>query len=172
MVKKKKPIIRIVDVTNRDGVQTSRLGLAKLQKTIVNIYLNKMGIFQSEFGFPFTHHEINYINANLELARKKVIYPMRLSGWIRAIEDDVRKATRYTDIKYLNMSISTSDQMIQHKFAGKIGLGIIKLQVVERNRGFVLINSHLAVKALFFYEEIIFSGSDLQLGYRAVYFCM
>jgi isopropylmalate/homocitrate/citramalate synthase len=117
---KKKNVIKIIDVTNRDGVQTSRLGLAKLQKTMVNIYLNKMGVFQSEFGFPFTLHEINYLNANLELARKKEIYPMRLSGWIRAIESDVRKAVHYTDVKYLNMSISTSDQMIRHKFGGKI----------------------------------------------------
>jgi isopropylmalate/homocitrate/citramalate synthase len=119
--KKKKNMIRIIDVTNRDGVQTSRLGLAKLQKTMVNMYLNKMGIFQSEFGFPFTHHEINYINANLELARKKVIYPMRLSGWIRAIEADVRTAARFTPgIQYLNLSISTSNQMIKHKFSGKV----------------------------------------------------
>ena len=35
-----KPTIYIIDVTNRDGVQTSRLGLAKLQKTIINIMLN------------------------------------------------------------------------------------------------------------------------------------
>ena len=34
---KKKNIIRIIDVTNRDGVQTSRLGLAKLEKTMFNI---------------------------------------------------------------------------------------------------------------------------------------
>ena len=128
--KMKKNMIRIIDVTNRDGVQTSRLGLAKLQKTIVNIYLNKMGVFQSEFGFPFTFHEVNYLNANLELARKKVIYPMRLSGWIRAIESDVRNAVRYTDVKYLNLSISTSDQMIKHKFGGRIDkTGIIKSMV-------------------------------------------
>ena len=30
-----KKYIYFVDVTNRDGVQTSRLGLAKLQKTII-----------------------------------------------------------------------------------------------------------------------------------------
>lgn len=118
--KKKKPIIRIIDVTNRDGVQTSRLGLAKLQKTMVNIYLSKMGVYQSEFGFPFTHHEINYLNANLELARKRVIYPMRLEGWIRAIESDVDLAVKNTNVKYLNLSISTSDQMIKHKFMGKV----------------------------------------------------
>ena len=123
----KKNIIRFVDVTNRDGVQTSRLGLAKLQKTILNILLNDMGIFQSEFGFPITHHEQNYINANLELAKRKVIDPMRLSGWVRAIEQDVKEATKQTTVKYLNMSISTSEQMIKHKFAGKMDrAGVIK----------------------------------------------
>ena len=73
MKKKKENIIRIVDVTNRDGVQTSRLGLAKLQKTMINLYLNEMGIYQSEFGFPTTHHETNYLNANLQLTKKKVL---------------------------------------------------------------------------------------------------
>ena len=128
--KKKKNLIKIVDVTNRDGVQTSRLGLAKLQKTLINIYLNQMGVFQSEFGFPFTHHEVNYINANLELARRKVIYPMRLSGWIRAIEADVNRAVRDTKVKYVNMSISTSDQMIDHKFSGRMDrAGVIRSMV-------------------------------------------
>ncbi|MGB2629849.1 MAG: homocitrate synthase [Candidatus Omnitrophota bacterium] len=127
----KKNMIRIIDVTNRDGVQTSKLGLSKLQKTMVNIYLNKMGVFQSEFGFPFTHHEINYLNANLELAKKKVIYPMRLSGWIRAIEKDVETATKLTNVEYLNMSISTSDQMIKHKFGGKLSKADIINSVVK-----------------------------------------
>ncbi|MDP8258150.1 MAG: homocitrate synthase [Candidatus Aadella gelida] len=127
MTSKKKNIIHIIDVTNRDGVQTSRLGLAKLQKTLVNIYLNKMGVFQSEFGFPFTGHEMNYINANLELVKKGEISPMRLSGWIRAIEADVNKAVKNTGVQYLNMSISTSDQMIKNKFAGKMtGKDVIK----------------------------------------------
>ncbi|MCK4244109.1 MAG: homocitrate synthase, partial [Candidatus Omnitrophica bacterium] len=79
------PKIYIIDVTNRDGVQTSRLGLAKLQKTLINLYLNDMGIFQSEMGFPVTRHEINYLKGNLRLAEKKVLSPIRLSGWIRAI---------------------------------------------------------------------------------------
>ena len=34
---KKQKKIYIVDVTNRDGVQTSRLGLAKLHKTKIKI---------------------------------------------------------------------------------------------------------------------------------------
>ncbi|MEA3328205.1 MAG: homocitrate synthase [Candidatus Omnitrophota bacterium] len=115
----KKNKIYILDVTNRDGVQTSRLGLAKLEKTMLNMYLNEMGVYQSEFGFPTTRHETNYLNANLELAKLGVIKPMILSGWIRAIAADVEKAVNVTDIKHLNLSISTSDQMIKGKFQGR-----------------------------------------------------
>ncbi len=88
----KKNKIYIIDVTNRDGVQTSRLGLAKLEKTIINFYLNDMGIYQSEFGFPFTNHEISYLKANLELAKMGVLQPIILSGWCRAVKDDVKRA--------------------------------------------------------------------------------
>ena len=116
---KKQPKIYIIDVTNRDGVQTSRLGLAKLQKTMINLYLNEMGIYQSEFGFPVTHHETNYLNANLELARKGVLRPIILSGWIRAITKDVQQALKLTKVEHLNLSISTSDQMIKGKFQGR-----------------------------------------------------
>ena len=112
--------IYIIDVTNRDGVQTSRLGLSKLQKTMINIYLNDMGVYQSEFGFPATRHEINYMNANINLARKKLLTPMIMSGWIRAIKADVDTAfENIPDIRYFNMSMSTSDQMIDGKFKGK-----------------------------------------------------
>jgi len=86
------PKIYIIDVTNRDGVQTARLGLAKLEKTVLNFYLNELGVFQSEFGFPVTKHERNYLNANLELADMGVLSPIRLSGWIRATVDDVETA--------------------------------------------------------------------------------
>ncbi|MCK4777366.1 MAG: homocitrate synthase, partial [Actinomycetia bacterium] len=70
MSEKTKNTIYFIDVTNRDGVQTSRLGLAKLQKTIINMMLNDMGIFQSEFAFPMTKHEQNYIKGNLMLSDK------------------------------------------------------------------------------------------------------
>ncbi|MCD6221567.1 homocitrate synthase [bacterium] len=115
------PKIYIIDVTNRDGVQTAHLGLAKLEKTMINYYLNQMGIFQSEFGFPITSHEINYLNANLKLAEKKVIYPIRLSGWMRAISADVENAFKNVpQLKHINLSISTSKQMIIGKFQGKM----------------------------------------------------
>ncbi|HNS33096.1 MAG TPA: homocitrate synthase [bacterium] len=116
-----KNVIRIIDVTNRDGVQTAHLGLSKLQKTMLNYYLDKMGIFQSEAGFPVTGHEINYLNANLKLAREKAIYPIRISGWMRAIPEDVEAAFRNVPgLEHVNLSISTSEQMIVGKFQGKM----------------------------------------------------
>jgi homocitrate synthase NifV len=123
--------IYIADVTNRDGVQTSRLGLAKLQKTMINIYLNEMGISQSEFGFPVTRHETNYINANLELVKMGALKPIMLSGWIRAIKGDVEKACKMTKVENLNLSISTSDQMIQGKFQGKYTRDDVIKEMVE-----------------------------------------
>ena len=119
MKKKNKNKIYLLDVTNRDGVQTSKLGLAKLQKTMLNIYLSDMGVYQSEFGFPVTCHETNYLNANLELAKKGVIKPMILSGWVRAITNDVKRALKLTRVKHLNLSISTSEQMTRGKFQGR-----------------------------------------------------
>ena len=116
---KEKPKIYIVDVTNRDGVQTARICLSKLEKTMLNIYLNEMGVFQSEFGFPVTRHETNYLNANLELARMGALKPIRLSGWLRATVEDVENTFhKIPTIEHLNLSISTSDQMITHKFKG------------------------------------------------------
>ncbi|MFC1566973.1 homocitrate synthase [bacterium] len=113
--------IYIIDVTNRDGVQTANLGLAKLEKTLLNKYLGSMGVFQSEFGFPMTKHETNYLRANLELAEMGVMKDMRLSGWLRATVGDVVQGKKLVpELKYVNLSISTSDQMIDHKFKGKI----------------------------------------------------
>ena len=112
--------IYIIDVTNRDGVQTAKLGLCKLEKTMMNVYLNEMGVFQSEFGFPTTRHESHYLRANLELAKMGVLQPIRLEGWMRAITEDVETCFRLVpEIKHLNLSISTSDQMITGKFLGK-----------------------------------------------------
>jgi isopropylmalate/homocitrate/citramalate synthase len=112
--------IYIIDVTNRDGVQTSKLGLAKLEKTLLNLYLDGMGVFQSEFGFPATRHETNYLNANLELAEIGAMKRIRLGGWLRAIKADVDEAFRLVPkLKHVNLSISTSKQMLRGKFRGK-----------------------------------------------------
>ncbi|MFH1191410.1 MAG: homocitrate synthase, partial [Candidatus Omnitrophota bacterium] len=130
-----KPKIHLIDVTNRDGVQTSRICLSKLQKTMINLYLDEMGVFQSEFGFPITKHETNYLNANLELSKKRGFSSIRLGGWMRATVDDVKSAFKLVpELKHLNLSISTSDQMIIHKFKGKLDHSSIIREMCEAVR--------------------------------------
>jgi homocitrate synthase NifV len=127
-----KNTIYLIDVTNRDGVQTSRICLSKLEKTMINLYLNQMGVFQSEMGFPVTRHETNYLNANLALAEMGVLSPIRLSGWMRATSDDVSAAFKAAPaLRHLNLSISTSDQMIRHKFQGKLDHGAVINEMVK-----------------------------------------
>src|SRR4030043_1314699 len=112
--------VYLIDVTNRDGVQTSRILLPKLSKTMINIYLDEMGIYQSEIGFPTLKHEINYINANLELVKLGAIKRIHLEGWCRAIPEDVRLIFKNCrELKHINVSISTSEIMIKGKFQGK-----------------------------------------------------
>ena len=72
------PVIHFLDMTNRDGVQTARTGLSKFGKTMVNFYLGKLGVAQSEIGFPFLFHEVPYIRANLALAEAGAFGP---AGW-------------------------------------------------------------------------------------------
>ena len=82
--------------------------------------LDDMGITQSEFGFPTTKHELNYLNGNLELVDRGVIRKTRLSGWIRALAKDVVESfSNVPRLKYVNLSQSTSDQMINGKYGGK-----------------------------------------------------
>jgi len=112
--------VYLIDVTNRDGVQTSRILLPKLSKTMLNLYSDEMGIFQSEIGFPTLKHEVNYINANLELVKVGAIKRLRLEGWCRAISEDVKLTFKNCpDIKHINISISTSEIMLKGKFMGK-----------------------------------------------------
>ncbi|MFH1483138.1 MAG: homocitrate synthase [Chloroflexota bacterium] len=124
------PVIHFIDVTNRDAVQASRIKLAKLQKTMVNIYLGQLGIYQSEFAFPYTRHEYNYIRANLELAAMGAMGNLILEGWCRALGQDVTSCLP-TGVEHLNLSISTSDQMIQHKFKGKLDRAQVIREMVE-----------------------------------------
>ncbi len=124
--------VYLLDVTNRDGVQTAKLGLSKLAKTMINVYLNEMGVYQSEFGFPTTRHESLYLRANVKLAEMGVLKPIRLGGWIRATSEDVERAFRLVpNIKHLQLSISTSDQMITGKFKGSRSKQGILMTVAE-----------------------------------------
>jgi isopropylmalate/homocitrate/citramalate synthase len=113
------PRIHVLDVTNRDGVQTARTGLSKFGKTMVNFYLGRLGVTQSEIGFPFLFHEVPYIRAQLALAAAGAFGDLRLSGWCRAVAADVERAAPL-GLAHYNLSISTSDQMLQNKFRGRL----------------------------------------------------
>ncbi|HHY19047.1 MAG TPA: homocitrate synthase [Firmicutes bacterium] len=126
-----KPRVYLIDVTNRDGVQTANIGLSKLQKTMLNHYLDQMGIFQSEFGFPALEHETNYINANLDLEKKGFFENIRLEGWVRATVEDVHKALKLTKVEHLNLSISTSLIMTVGKFGNKMNRDDILKMMTE-----------------------------------------
>jgi homocitrate synthase NifV len=113
------PKIYFIDVTNRDAVQASRISMAKLQRTMVNLYLSQLGVHQSEFAFPSLKHERNYVETNLELKELGAMGSLILEGWCRAIVADVAEALA-AKMRDLNISISTSDQMIRYKFQGKL----------------------------------------------------
>ena len=112
------PTVHFLDVTNRDGVQTARTGLSKFGKVMVNFYLARLGVAQSEIGFPFRTHEVPYVRATLALGEAGAFGPLRLSGWCRAVTSDVERAVPL-GLRHYNLSISTSDQMIAHKFRGR-----------------------------------------------------
>ena len=112
--------VYFIDVTNRDGAQAARLEMSKFQRTMVNVYLGQMGVYQSEFGFPFIWHELNYTDSNLRLAEQGVMGDLVLAGWCRAVVAEIERSLQNPRLKHLNVSISTSDQMINGKFRGKI----------------------------------------------------
>jgi isopropylmalate/homocitrate/citramalate synthase len=112
--------VYFIDVTNRDGVQAARIEMSKFQRTMVNYYLGQLGAHQSEFGFPFIWHERNYIDANLDLAEQGEMGNLILEGWCRAVVADVEKSLQDTRIQHLNVSVSTSEQMIHGKFRDKV----------------------------------------------------
>ena len=66
-----------------------------------------------------------YVRACLALAEAGAFGDLRLSGWCRAVPADVESAVSVTGpdgrgLRHYNVSISTSDQMIAHKFRGKL----------------------------------------------------
>ncbi|HEX6675157.1 MAG TPA: hypothetical protein VF486_09040 [Actinomycetes bacterium] len=124
------PRIHLLDVTNRDGVQTARVNLSKFGKTMVNWYLGKLGVRQSEAGFPALFHEVPYLRANLALAEAGAFGELRLSGWVRAVPGDVEQAAPL-GLRHMNLSISTSDQMIVNKFKGRLDRAAVVNEMVK-----------------------------------------
>ena len=133
------PTIHFLDVTNRDGVQTARTGLSKFGKVMVNFYLGRLGVAQSEIGFPFLFHEVPYVRTCLALAEAGAFGDLRLSGWCRAVPADVEAAVVVpadgVGLRHYNLSISTSDQMIAHKFRGKLDRSTIIEEMAAYGRG-------------------------------------
>jgi isopropylmalate/homocitrate/citramalate synthase len=127
------PRIHFLDVTNRDGVQTARVGLSKFGKTMVNFYLGRLGVAQSEIGFPFLFHEVPYVRAQLALAEAGAFGDLRLSGWCRAVAGDVERSVPL-GLSHYNLSISTSDQMLRGKFRGRLDRAAIVEEMVAAVR--------------------------------------
>lgn len=125
--------VHFLDVTNRDGVQTARTGLSKFGKTIVNFYLGKLGVAQSEIGFPFLFHEQPYVRAQVALAEAGAFGQLRLSGWCRAVAEDVARSTPL-GLAHYNLSISTSDQMLRGKFGGRLDRDAVIRETVQAVR--------------------------------------
>src|SRR5260370_38175287 len=121
------PSIHFLDVTHRDGVQPARRGLSKFGKVMVSFYLGRLGVAQSEMGFAVLFREVPYVRACLALAEAGAFGGLRLSGWCRAVPADVEAAVAVragaddgSGLRHYNLSISTSDQMIAHKFRGRL----------------------------------------------------
>ena len=114
------PAIHFLDVTNRDGVQTARTGLSKFGKTMVNFYLGRLGVAQSEMGFPFLFHEVPYIRANVALAEAGAFGPLRLSGWCRAVPGDVERggAARPAALQPVHLDLGPDDRAQVPRQAG------------------------------------------------------
>src|SRR5580658_7802824 len=116
------PVIHFLDVTNRDGVQTARTGLSKFGKTMINFYLARLGVAQSEIGFPYLFHGVPYVRANVALAEAGAFGALRRSGWGRAVPGDVEAAVSVLSepgeqaqgLRNYNLTIKTSDQIIAH----------------------------------------------------------
>src|ERR1700745_3627658 len=128
------PQAPLLDVTNPDGGQTARTGLSKFGKTMVNFYLAKLGVAQSEIGFPFLFHEQPYVRANVALARAGAFGDLRLSGWCPAVAADIDRSVPL-GLRHYNLSISTSDQMITHKFRGRLDHAAIIDEMTAAVRG-------------------------------------
>ncbi len=143
----------IADVTNRDGIRGSSVSLSKLQKTMINIYLNEMGIFSCELGFPALSHERNYINANLELVDKGVLTPIIMTGWCPARKYLLEEVLSATHLRDLCFSFPVSDRAIEltgEKKGKAYILNEVKSMIeLSKERGVksVIISAHDASRA-------------------------
>jgi isopropylmalate/homocitrate/citramalate synthase len=104
--------IHIIDSTNRDGVRTANLNLSPLQKTMINLQLNELGVAESELGVAVSRYQDNYISGNLKLQELGVLSPIRLRGWINAMQDEEEAVTK-TKLKHIYLSVPSYGPLIR-----------------------------------------------------------
>jgi len=115
--------IHILDTTNRDGVRTAELCLSPLQKTMINLQLNELGIAESELGVAATRYESSYINGNLKLQARGVLTPLRLRGWITAMRSELEQVLEHTRLKHRYLSVPGYGPLIRARFGKDYNLG-------------------------------------------------
>ena len=76
-----------------------------------------MGVSQSEFGFPVAHHGNQYLECRPELAEEGVVAPISFERMDAGHQREMSRLAfkLVPELKHINLSISTSDQMIIHK---------------------------------------------------------
>lgn len=108
--------IHIIDTTNRDGVRTAELCLSPLQKTMINLQLNELGIAESELGVAGTRYEWGYLNANSRLQELGILAPIRLRGWLTGMRSELEEVIKHTRLRHLYLSVPSYGPQIQARF--------------------------------------------------------
>src|SRR5450759_299216 len=102
--------IIIDDTTLRDGEQTAGVVFSKKEKLTIARMLDSIGVQELECGIPaMGYEERDSIRALVELGLNA-----RLITWNRAVIPDIQ-ASIDCGIAAVDISLSVSDQMIDHK---------------------------------------------------------
>src|SRR5690349_3349395 len=102
--------IIIDDTTLRDGEQTAGVVFSKKEKIAIARMLDSMGVQELECGIPaMGEEERAAVRSLVELGLSA-----RLITWNRAVIGDIQ-ASIDCGIKAVDISLSVSDQMIDHK---------------------------------------------------------
>lgn len=103
-------MIKIVDVTLRDGEQTAGVVFANKEKIQIAKMLDEVGVDQIEAGIPIMGgDEFEAVKAIANMGLKATVI-----GWNRAVIKDIEASLR-CGVGAVAISISTSDIHIEHK---------------------------------------------------------
>ncbi len=110
---------RIIDITNREGVQSPGVHLSRLARVMFLLGLDRCGITEAEIGFPVLRHDSSAIHAVLQLVHAGHLRSLVPYGWVRATTEDVERAHEHCPgLKNLSLSVPASDTLIRAKFRG------------------------------------------------------